>query len=122
MAVFAASVAAIAVTVVVVAVTTAVAAAAYNTSPDEHRFHLVEAFVQKDIPDILFASCNRYECLCLYFYVCFVFFAKGAEMTLHCFGVPMAVAIILAEREVAVLLRLCAFLESWLLKGFYISL
>lgn len=48
--------------------------------------------------------------------------AKGAETTLHCFGVPMAVAIILAEREVAVLLRLCAFLESWLLKGFYISL
>eukprot|EP00904_Undaria_pinnatifida_P004334 jgi/Undpi1/13901/HiC_scaffold_9.g03552.m1 len=45
----------------------------------------------------------------------------GAETTLHCFGVPMAVAIILAEREVAVLLRLCAFLESWLLKGFYIS-
>lgn len=80
--------------------------------------------------------CTRAYVLCSYFCACFspvfgfcVFFsfssiarAKGAEMTLHCFGVPMAVAIILAEREVAMLLRLCAFLESWLLKGFYISL
>ena len=46
---------------------------------------------------------------------------KGAEATLHCFGIPMALAIILAEREMAVLLGLCSFLESWLFKGFYIS-
>ncbi|CAM9817046.1 unnamed protein product [Pylaiella littoralis] len=46
---------------------------------------------------------------------------EGAEATLHCFGILMALGIILAEREVAILLRYCAFLESWLLKGFYIS-
>ncbi|CAN0272189.1 unnamed protein product, partial [Ectocarpus sp. 13 AM-2016] len=47
---------------------------------------------------------------------------EGAEVTLHCFGILMALSIILAEREVVLLLRYCAFLESWVLKGFFISL
>lgn len=47
---------------------------------------------------------------------------QGAEATLHCFGILMALSIILAEREVVLLLRYCAFLESWVLKGFFISL
>ncbi|CAM9624985.1 unnamed protein product [Hapterophycus canaliculatus] len=46
---------------------------------------------------------------------------EGAEATLHCFGILMAIAIVLAEREMTMLLRYCAFLESWMLKGFYIS-
>ncbi|CAN0487269.1 unnamed protein product [Ectocarpus sp. 12 AP-2014] len=46
---------------------------------------------------------------------------EGAEATLHCFGILMALSIILAEREVVLLLRYCAFLESWVLKGFFIS-
>lgn len=46
---------------------------------------------------------------------------KAAEGTLHCFGVVMALVIILAERESPILVKYCAFLESWLLKGLYIS-
>lgn len=46
---------------------------------------------------------------------------KSAEATLHCFGVVMASVIIFAEREMAILLKYCAFLESWLLKGLFIS-
>lgn len=48
--------------------------------------------------------------------------SKGAEAVVHCFGVPLAGAVILAERESIALLRLCAFLDSWLMKGFYIIL
>eukprot|EP00752_Nemacystus_decipiens_P003014 g2795.t2 len=46
---------------------------------------------------------------------------SSAEATLHCFGLVMASVIILAERETAVLLKYCAFLESWILKGLFIS-
>lgn len=46
---------------------------------------------------------------------------KGAETALHCFGIPITGTVILAEREIGKILKLCAFLDSWLLKGFYIS-
>eukprot|EP00903_Cladosiphon_okamuranus_P009181 g8769.t1 len=46
---------------------------------------------------------------------------SSAEATLHCFGVVMALVIILAERETSILLKHCAFLESWMLKGLFIS-
>lgn len=47
---------------------------------------------------------------------------QGAEIVLRCFAIPLAAIVILAERESTLLLQLCAFLDSWLLKGFYIIL
>ena len=47
---------------------------------------------------------------------------QGAEAVLHLYVIPMAGVVILGEMEVGAVLRLCAFLDSWVLKGFYISL